>query len=166
MKNGILKRIKVIAMDVDGVMTDGRMVYGDDGRELKFFDSQDGYAVVRARAEGLKIAAISGKGGPAVMARLKELKYDKVYLNVPVKIMAYENMLKIFGVSDKEVCYIGDDIPDHTVLLRAGFGVAVANAAAEVKSAADLVTRRPGGRGAVREVVEKILKARGRWGAE
>ena len=158
-----LKKIKVLAMDVDGVMTDGRIIYDGNGRELKFFDVQDGYGIVRGRHAGLKTAVISARSCAAVKARTKDLKFDAVYLDAYPKIAAYEKMLKSFGVSDEAVCFIGDDIPDHAILSRVGFAVAVANAVPEIKKVADHVTQRPGGRGAVREVVEMILKARGLW---
>jgi 3-deoxy-D-manno-octulosonate 8-phosphate phosphatase (KDO 8-P phosphatase) len=164
--NAVLKKIKVIAMDVDGVMTDGRIIYDGNGRELKFFDVQDGYGISCARHAGLKTAVISARGCAAVRARVQDLKFDKVYLDVYPKITAYEKMLKSFGVSDQEVCFIGDDIPDHAILSRVGFAAAPANAAPEIRKIADHVTQRPGGRGAVREVVEMILKAQGRWGVK
>ena len=162
---GVLKNIKVIAMDVDGVMTDGRIIYDGNGKELKFFDVQDGYGIARARHAGLKTAIISARGCAAVRARARDLKFDKVYLDVHPKITAYEKMLKVFGVSDAEVCFIGDDIPDHAILSRVGFAAAPANAVPEIKKIADHVAQHAGGRGAVREVVEMILKAQGRWSA-
>lgn len=161
-----LKNIKVLAMDVDGVLTDGRIIYDGDGKELKFFDVQDGYGISRARRAGLMTAVISARGGKAVEARARDLKFDKVYLDAYPKINAYEDMLKAFDVKDAEVCFIGDDMPDHAILSRVGFAVAVANAAPEIKKIADHITRRRGGRGAVRDVVEKILKPRGLWGAD
>jgi len=160
-----LKQIKVIAMDVDGVMTDGRIIYDGAGQELKFFDVQDGYAIVRARKQGFKTAVISARSCPAVTARTTDLKFEKVYLDVYPKISAYEDLLKIFGVKDEEVCFIGDDLPDLAILKRAGFAVAVKNAAPEVKKIADFVTKHEGGRGAVREVIEKILKVQKKWSA-
>ena len=152
-------------MDVDGVMTDGRIIYDGLGRELKFFDVQDGYGIARARLAGLKIAIISARSCAAVKARAKDLKFDQVYLDAHPKIAAYEMMLKSFGVTDAEVCFIGDDIPDHAILSRVGFAAAPANAAPEIKKIADHVTRCSGGRGAVREVTEIILKAKGLWSA-
>jgi len=153
-------------MDVDGVLTDGRIIYDGDGKELKFFDVQDGYGISRARREGFKTAIISARCCTAVKARAKDLKFDKVYLDAYPKISAYERMLKVFDVSDEHVCFIGDDIPDHEILSRAGFAVAVANAVPEIKKIADHVTAHKGGRGAVREVVELILKAQGRWSVQ
>ncbi len=161
-----LKKIKVLAMDVDGVMTDGRIIYDGSGKELKFFDVQDGYGIARGRREGLKAAIISARSCPAVSARAQDLKFDAVYLDAFPKALAYEKMLRKFAVTDDEVCFIGDDLPDHAILARAGFAVAVFNAVPEIKKIADYVTRRPGGRGAVREVVEKILKAKGHWSVE
>ena len=161
-----LKKIKAIAMDVDGVMTDGRIIYDGNGQELKFFDVQDGYAIARARKEGLKTAVISARSSRAVRARTDDLKIDKVYLNAYPKLSAYEDLLKALKLKDEDVCFIGDDLPDIPVLRRAGLSVAVQNAAPEVKKTCDLVTRRNGGRGAVREVIEKILKAQGKWKLE
>jgi 3-deoxy-D-manno-octulosonate 8-phosphate phosphatase (KDO 8-P phosphatase) len=158
-----LNKIKLIAMDVDGVMTDGRIVYDGEGRELKFFDVQDGFAISKARHAGLKTAVISARGCPAVRARTRDLKIDKVYLDVYPKIGAYDKMLKNFGVKDEDVCFIGDDLPDLEILRRVGFAAAPANAVSEIRKAADFVSKRKGGRGAVRDIVEKILKIQGKW---
>jgi 3-deoxy-D-manno-octulosonate 8-phosphate phosphatase (KDO 8-P phosphatase) len=160
----ILKKIKVIAMDVDGVMTDGRIIYDGNGKELKFFDVKDGYGIARARHEGFKIVVISARSSAAVKARTKDLKFDQVYLDAHPKISAYEQMLKTLNVSDDAVCFIGDDIPDHAILLRVGFAAVPANAVPEIRKVADYVAKCSGGRGAVREIVEMILKAQGRWG--
>jgi len=161
-----LKNIKVCAMDVDGVLTDGRIVYDGLGRELKFFDVRDGCGISRLRKAGLKAAVISARSCRAVKARMDDLKIDAVYLAAYPKLAAYESMLEKFGVIDAEVCYIGDDLPDVPVLKRAGFAVAVANASGDVKKVVHYVTKNKGGRGAVREVIERILKAQGKWKAE
>ncbi len=158
-----LKRIKVLAMDVDGVLTDGRIVYDANGQELKFFDVQDGCGINRLRKAGLRTAVISARSCPAVKARTKDLKIDAVYLDVYPKMSAYEAMLKKFNVTDAEVCFIGDDLPDVAILKRVGLAAAPVNACAEVKAEADFITVKSGGRGAVRELVEKILKAQGKW---
>jgi len=161
-----LQKIKVVAMDVDGVLTDGRIIYDGMGRELKCFDVQDGCGIACLRKANLKTAVISARGCRAVRARTDDLKIDAVYLDAYPKIGAYEKMLKHFGVTDAEVCFIGDDLPDIMILKRAGFSVAVANASADVKKKVHYVTKHQGGRGAVREVVEKILKCQGKWKAE
>ncbi|NLE64677.1 MAG: HAD hydrolase family protein [Elusimicrobia bacterium] len=159
----ILKKIKLIAMDVDGVMTDGRIVFDDLGRELKFFDVKDGLAISLARRGGLKTAVISARGCRAVRARMKDLKIDKVYLDAYPKIKAFEKMLSALGVTGQEVCFIGDDLPDLEILGRVGMAACPADAASEVRAVADLVAKSKGGRGAVREIIEKILKAQGAW---
>ncbi|NTV29364.1 MAG: HAD hydrolase family protein [Candidatus Omnitrophica bacterium] len=161
-----LRKIKVIAMDVDGVMTDGRIVYDGAGRELKFFDVQDGYALSRARHNGLRTAVISARGCRAVKARMADLKIDKVYLDAYPKIGAYRKMLVAFGVKDEEVCFIGDDLPDFEILSQVGLAAAPANAATEIRRLSHLVSVRQGGRGAVRDIVEKILRAQGKWGVK
>lgn len=159
----ILSKIRVIAMDVDGVLTDGRIIFDAGGHELKFFDVKDGYAVAQARKAGFTTAVISARGCPAVRARMADLKIDKVYLNASPKLEAYEDLLRSTGAADDEVCYIGDDVPDLDILRRVGFSAAPCDAALEVKSAVRYVALARGGRGAVREVIETILKDRGQW---
>lgn len=161
-----LKNIKVLAMDVDGVLTEGHIVFDAMGRELKFFDAKDGMGINRFRKAGLLTAVISARGCKAVKSRTDDLKIDAVYLNAYPKLGAYEEMLKKFGVKDNEVCFVGDDLPDIPLFKRAGLAVAVADASADAKKHADYVTKSLGGRGAVREVVEKILKAQGKWMVE
>jgi 3-deoxy-D-manno-octulosonate 8-phosphate phosphatase (KDO 8-P phosphatase) len=158
-----MKNIKVVAMDVDGVLTDGRIVYDGMGRELKFFDVQDGCGIACLRKAGLKAAVISARSCRAVKARTGDLKIDAVYLDAYPKLQAYEDMLKKFKVTDADVCFVGDDLPDIPVFKRAGLAVAVANASDDAKKAAHMVTRKKGGRGAVREIIEKILKVQGKW---
>lgn len=158
-----IKKIKVLAVDVDGVLSDGRIVYDSDGRELKFFNVQDGFGLVLMRRLGFKTAIITARGSKVVEVRAADLKIDRVFQNAFPKMAAYEQMLAEFGVSDEEVCFIGDDLPDLRLLERAGFAVAVANATPEAKSAAHYVTRLPGGHGAVREAVDLILHTQGKW---
>lgn len=158
-----IKRIKLIALDVDGVLTDGKIVYDSNGGELKFFDVQDGFGIVLCRKAGLKVAILSARSAKPVTQRAKDLKVDRVYQNAYPKLGRYEEMLKDFKISDEQVCFVGDDLPDLPVLKRVGFPVAVANAAAEVKKSAVYVTKKNGGAGAVREVIELILKTQGAW---
>ncbi len=161
--NEKIKKIKVLAMDVDGVLTDGRIIINGDGSETKNFDVQDGFGLVLLKKAGLKTAVISARSAKAVTARTKDLIIDKVYQNAFPKIKAYETMLKALRVSDAEVCFIGDDLPDIPVLRRVGFAVAVPNAVVEVKRVCDHITTKSGGAGAVREVVELILKTQMKW---
>ena len=161
-----LKKIKVVAMDVDGVLTDGRIIIDSNGVEYKNFDVQDGFGIVFLRKCGIKTAVISARESGVIAHRTNDLKIDKVWVGVYPKISAYESMLKEFKVLDSEVCYIGDDLADLGVMDRSGFSVAVANAVFEVKQIADYVTARQGGHGAVREAIEMILQAQGYWGPQ
>lgn len=158
-----IKKIKVLALDVDGVLTDGKIIVTDDGKEIKNFDVQDGFGLVLLQRAGYKTAIISARAAPAVTARAQDLKIDKIYQNAYPKTEAYAHLLKDLQVSDEEVCFIGDDLPDGTILNRVGLAVAVANAVPEVKKKADYVTKNKGGAGAVREVVELILKSNRQW---
>lgn len=162
LKNKI-KKIKVLAVDVDGVLTDGKIVYDAKGQEIKFFDAHDGMGMVFAKRAGLKTAIISAKSVKAVKVRARDLEIDKVYQNAYPKLAAYGKMLEALKAKDEEVCFVGDDLPDMIVLERVGLAVAVKNAAPEVKAIADYETRNYGGNGAVREVVELILKSQGKW---
>jgi 3-deoxy-D-manno-octulosonate 8-phosphate phosphatase (KDO 8-P phosphatase) len=158
-----LKKIKCVAMDVDGVLTDGRIIIDSNGVETKNFDVQDGFGIVFLKKCGIKTAIISARKSGVIAHRAKDLKIDKVYAGVCPKLSAYERMLKEFKVLDEEVCFIGDDLPDLGVMRRCGVSVAVANAVSEVKQIADYVTVKGGGRGAIREIVELILQAQGHW---
>ncbi len=155
--------IDVLVIDVDGVLTDGRIVYADYGDELKFFDVQDGAGLVFWNRVGLKSAVITARKSRLVKRRAKELRVDFLAQGRLEKVPAYEEMLKQLGVRDEQVCAIGDDLMELPLLRRAGLAVAVPNAVEEVKRASAYVTRRFGGHGAVREVVELILKSKGLW---
>jgi len=157
------KRIKLLLLDIDGVMTDGHIIYGNYGDEIKNFDVHDGLGVMLVKRAGLKCAIITAKGSPVVKKRAKVLRIDKVYMDIHYKIRALPDIKRRFRVNEDEICYIGDDIIDVALLKRVGLAVAVANARDEVKQAAHYVTERSGGRGAVREICEIILKSQGKW---
>ena len=158
-----LKKIKLLALDVDGVLTDGKIIVNADGLETKEFDVQDGFAIVLLRKAGFKTAIISARSTKAVMFRAKDLKIDKIYQDAYPKLTAYERLLKELHLKDDQVCFMGDDLPDICLLKRAGLAVAVNNAREEVKNFAHYVTKNHGGKGAVREVIEMILKTHGKW---
>ncbi|MBF0503929.1 MAG: HAD-IIIA family hydrolase [Candidatus Omnitrophica bacterium] len=162
--NDALKKITVVAMDVDGVLTDGRIIVDSNGIESKNFDVQDGLGIVFLQKCGIKTAIISARKSGVVEYRAKDLMIDKIYVGVNPKLSAYENMLKEFNAQDAQVCFIGDDLTDLAVMRRCAVSVAPANAVFEVKEIADYVTVKKGGHGAVREIVELILKAQGHWG--
>ena len=158
-----LKKIKVFAMDLDGVLTDGRIIMDSNGVETKNFDVQDGFGIVFLKKCGIKTAVISARESGVAAHRVKDLKIDKAYIGVYPKQSAYESMLKEFKALDEEVCFIGDDVADLGIMRRCGVSVAVANAVFEIKQMADYVTVKKGGQGAVREAIELILKAQGHW---
>jgi 3-deoxy-D-manno-octulosonate 8-phosphate phosphatase (KDO 8-P phosphatase) len=162
----ILSKIKVVAMDVDGTLTDGRIIMDSNGTEFKNFDVQDGFGIVFLKKCGIKTVIISARHSDVVAYRAKDLKIDKIYVGVYPKLSAYENMLEEFNVPDQEVCFIGDDVADIGIMRRCGFAVAVANAVFEVKQIAHHVTSKRGGKGAVRETIELILQAQGHWSPE
>jgi 3-deoxy-D-manno-octulosonate 8-phosphate phosphatase (KDO 8-P phosphatase) len=161
------KKIRVLLMDVDGVLTDGRiwLLSRRDGTasEIKGFSAYDGAGLKLARAAGLRTGLITGRESTAVAVRARECEIEFVYQRKATKIESYEEILRLTGADEKEVAYVGDDLPDLSVLKRVGLAVAVANAAPEVKRAAHYVTARSGGEGAVREVIEIIVKAQGKW---
>ena len=159
-----LKRIQLLLCDVDGVLTDGSVFIGG-AAEFKSFNIQDGLGLVLWRRAGLKTGWVSARPSAATKLRARELKIDFLIQQTDrqSKVAAVEKLLAQTCLSWAEVCFVGDDIVDLGPLQRAGVAVAVANAVREVKAAAHRVTRAAGGRGAVREVVEMILKAQGRW---
>jgi 3-deoxy-D-manno-octulosonate 8-phosphate phosphatase (KDO 8-P phosphatase) len=150
-------------MDVDGVLTDGGVCYIDGDREAKRFDVKDGVGLWMARRAGLRTGLITGRSGAMITRRATELKMDEVHMRALDKLAAYRAILGRQRLGDAQVCYIGDDLIDLPILARVGLPVAVADAHPEVERRAPFVTRAPGGRGAVREVIEAILKAQGRW---
>ena len=158
-----IEKIKVVCLDVDGVLTNGKIVLDDTGRDIKAFDAKDGLGVHLLRKAGIKTAIISAKSSGAIDFRAKDLKIDRVYQDAYPKNEAFEDMLNFFGIRDEDVCFIGDDLPDICIFRRAGLAIAPQNASFEAKQEADYVTERYGGDGAVREAIELILKGQGKW---
>jgi 3-deoxy-D-manno-octulosonate 8-phosphate phosphatase (KDO 8-P phosphatase) len=156
------KRVRLLLCDVDGVLTDATVFIGEE-REMKQFHIRDGLGLVALRRQGLKVGWISGRPSPATTRRAKELKIDFLKQEKGSKVRVVESLLAKTGFRWDEVCYVGDDIVDLGVLKRAGVAVAVADAVAEARAAADYVTSADGGHGAVREVVERILQAQNKW---
>ncbi|PYV56552.1 MAG: 3-deoxy-D-manno-octulosonate 8-phosphate phosphatase [Acidobacteria bacterium] len=160
-------QIKVLLMDVDGTMTDGSvtLLSQNDGSalEIKTFDAHDGQGLTLAHTAGLRTGCITGRQSSALMRRAQEMKMDFIYMKQPLKMPAYEEILRKAGVADFAVGYIGDDLPDIPLMKRAGLAVAVGDAVPEVKKAAHYTTKALAGRGAVREAVELILKSKGIW---
>jgi 3-deoxy-D-manno-octulosonate 8-phosphate phosphatase (KDO 8-P phosphatase) len=156
-------RVELLVLDVDGVLTDGSIVYGDDGVEVKAFHVRDGSGLKLWQREGKRAAVISGRTSRAVEVRAAELGIDPVIQGTPDKLAAYRQLLAGAGLGPEQVCFVGDDLPDLPLLVNCGLAVAVADACPEVRAEAHYVTRARGGRGAVREVIELILRRQGRW---
>lgn len=159
-----LANIKLLAMDVDGTLTEGQMIVLD-GQQLKVFNVYDGLGTRLAINAGLKIAWVTGNASKAVTDRADSLGVTEVYQGARYKSDAIDALAARYGVEVSEIAYMGDDLNDLPAFDRAGVSIAVANAVDEVKARADIVTERGGGHGAVREVIELILKARGEWEA-
>ena len=154
-------KVSVLLVDVDGVLTDGRIIYAEHGDELKCFDVQDGAGLVFWHRAGLKSAIISGRTSKLVKRRAKEMRVDFLQQGKLLKLPAYEQMLKRFRVRDEQVCAMCDDVMELPIALRVGLAVAVPNAVEEIRRVSHYVTHRSGGHGAVREIVDLILKAKG-----
>lgn len=155
--------IKLLLMDCDGVLTDGRLWLTEDGDEQKSFNTKDGLGLDLLHRAGLKSGIITGRSSKAVARRASELGIEFVRQGDPEKIEAFEEVLRLAGVDDDQVAFIGDDLTDIPLMERSELSVAVADAVDEARSAAHYVTRAKGGCGAVREVIEIILKSQGRW---
>ena len=167
---GLKKRaaqVKVLLMDVDGTMTDGgvMLLSQPDGSalEIKKFDAHDGQGLTLAHTAGIRTGCITGRESAALLRRANEMKMEFIYMKQPLKMPAYEEILKKAGVSDAEVSYVGDDLPDIPLLRRVGLAVAVGDAVPEVKKAAHYATKALAGHGAIREAIELILKSKGIW---
>ena len=156
-------QVRVVILDVDGVLTDGTAYYMDDGSEMVAFNVQDGSGIKYLHRAGLQTALITGRSLAAVRYRVEVLGIDELVQGAKRKMPAYEELKKEMRFSDEEACYAGDDLPDLPLIRRVGLGVAVKNSRPELKEEADLVTEHAGGHGAVRELAEFILKARGDW---
>src|SRR5271154_2264784 len=167
------RKIKLFLMDVDGTLTDGGVclisstsVDGDEHSsvsEMKVFNAQDGQGLSLAHTMGIQTGFITGRSSPAVARRAEELKVTFVYLGQAKKTEAFEECMRKAGVTEEEVAYMGDDLPDIPLARRAGLAICVADGAPELKAICHFVTRRLAGRGTAREVIELILKAQGRW---
>lgn len=156
-------RIKLLLMDCDGVLTDGRLWLTADGEEQKAFHTHDGLGLSLLHRAGLRSGVISGRNSAALARRAGELGVEFVRQGDPEKISAFEEVLRQAGVDEDEVAFVGDDLTDIPIMRRVEFAVAVADAVDETRAVAHYVTRAHGGHGAVREAIEIILRSQGRW---
>ncbi len=157
------RKIRWILLDVDGAMTDGGITYNSQGVESKTFHVRDGHGIKLAQRAGLRFAVITGRESSVVDHRAKELGIDEIHQGAKKKIVAYDELTRRLKLSDEEMAFIGDDLIDLPVFRRVGLSAVVADADPETKEQADLVLTQPGGRGAVREFIELILKAQDKW---
>jgi 3-deoxy-D-manno-octulosonate 8-phosphate phosphatase (KDO 8-P phosphatase) len=162
-------QVQLLLMDVDGTLTNGdvTLLSQPDGSalEIKTFDAHDGQGLTLAVTAGLRTGCITGRESSALLRRAREMKMEFIYMKQPLKMPAYEEILRKAGVSDAAVAYMGDDLPDIPLMLRTGLAVAVGDAVPEVKKIAHYTTKALAGRGAVREAIELILKSKGIWEA-
>lgn len=158
-----LKKIKFIILDVDGVLTDGKIIIGSDKTEYKNFNVRDGTGVTLGHYAGLKFAIISGRYSKVISIRAKELGIDHVFQNVAEKIKSYENLKRKLKLKDDEICFIGDEIIDIPIMEKCGFSAAPADCVKEIKKYADYICSNKGGEGCAREIIEMVIKARGQW---
>ena len=166
MTNSILfakaRKIKMLLLDVDGVMTNGQILLTPQGEELKFFSIHDGYGMVCAMKSGIRLGIISGRSSPAIRMRCEELKITDLYMDTMDKLPVFNQILEKHKLHPQDVAYIGDDVPDLPVLLKVGLSAAPQNAHIEVKKQVDLVLKKSGGDGAVRELIDFLLLAQGK----
>jgi len=158
-----LAKIRLLLLDVDGVMTDGRIIYDDRGGETKAFDVRDGHGLKLLQRAGIRVGIITGRQSPVVDRRASELGIELVYQGAKDKLLPFREILAKTGLTADAVAYVGDDLPDLPVLRRVGFAATVADGMTELKPHVHYITRAPGGRGAVREICDLLLQAGGHW---
>jgi 3-deoxy-D-manno-octulosonate 8-phosphate phosphatase (KDO 8-P phosphatase) len=157
------QRVQLILMDADGVLTDGKIIFFSGGNEAKMFDSKDGVGIRLAQRAGLKTGVISGRESEALLRRCEELGMDEIHQRVFEKLGAYEEILARLGLTDEDCCFIGDDLVDAPVLKRVGLPVGVADGHPALSPLLAYVTERAGGSGAVRETIDLVIRAQGKW---
>jgi 3-deoxy-D-manno-octulosonate 8-phosphate phosphatase (KDO 8-P phosphatase) len=155
-----LRAIRLLLLDVDGVMTDGGIYFSDRGDELKKFDTHDGYGIAKLQKSGVQVGILTGRTSQLVLKRAEELGIAEVHQDIERKLDVYEQVKRKLNVTDAEVAYVGDDEPDVPVMQKVGFAACPSNAVTAVRKEADFVCKNKGGEGAVREVVDLILASR------
>lgn len=158
-----INKIKLLLLDVDGVLTDGGIILGESDQEFKIFNIKDGLGIKLAQAAGLEVGIITGRASAAVQRRAEDLGIKILFQGQSDKRAAYEQIRANLGLGDHEIAYVGDDLNDLPVLRRVGVRCTVADASEDVKREADYISQLPGGKGAVREIIEWILKRQGKW---
>ncbi len=163
MTHSILPTIELLLLDVDGVLTTGQVVYSDSGKEIKAFNVKDGFGLRMAMDNGIRVGIVTGRSSAALLHRCRNLGINLIFDNVSDKAAKLPDITGQTGIKAEQMAFIGDDLPDIPLMRRVGLAVAVADAVPEVIAMADMVTTAKGGCGAVREICEKLLKARKDW---
>jgi 3-deoxy-D-manno-octulosonate 8-phosphate phosphatase (KDO 8-P phosphatase) len=158
-----VKKIKLLLLDVDGVLTDGRIIYDSRGHDMKFFDVHDGLGIYALRRVGIKTILITAKGSRAIKPRARDMQVAEIFENISPKTAVLDKILRKYRLKADQVCFVGDDLVDLGLMKKVGFSVAVFNAVPEIKQIANYITLKEGGRGAVREIAELILKSQDHW---
>lgn len=158
-----LTRINTFIFDVDGVLTDGLLYCFSDGEQVRAFNIKDGFAIKHAIRQGYRVAVISGKDEPGVRKRLKQLDIEDIFLGVEEKVDTFEDYIYMQGIHPATVAYMGDDMPDYEVMERCGLRACPADAAEDIKEISTFISSKKGGRGAVRDLIEQIMKAQDKW---
>jgi 3-deoxy-D-manno-octulosonate 8-phosphate phosphatase (KDO 8-P phosphatase) len=153
------RKIKMLLLDVDGVMTNGQVLLTSEGEELKHFSIHDGFGIVCAIKAGIRIGIISGRSSPSLKLRCDELKIEDLYMDRMDKLPVFQQILEKYKLSPDEMAFIGDDVPDLPILMRVGLSAAPKNAHSDVKTRVDFLLQRRGGEGAVREFIDFLLAA-------
>ena len=157
------RQVRLVLLDSDGVLTDGRIIVTSDGAEARSFDVRDGHGIRMGQAAGLSFGVISGRESRALTARAEELGFEEIHQGVHDKLGLVRELVAGRGLEPRAVCFVGDDLIDIAAMRYCGLAVAPADAIEEVRDVAQLVTEREGGRGAVREVIDMLLRASGSW---
>ncbi|MFH1980285.1 MAG: HAD hydrolase family protein [Pseudomonadota bacterium] len=160
-----LAAVRLVLLDVDGVLTEGRIVYSDSGEEIKSFSVRDGYGIRLMLNAGIQVGIITGRRSAALRHRCRDLGIEMVHEGARQKAPLLATIMADTGQAATAIAFVGDDLPDLPIMTRVGCAVAVADAHEELRGRADMVTAAPGGRGAVRELAEALLKAQGKWDA-
>lgn len=159
----IAKNIKLLILDVDGVLTDGSIILDNEGNEFKVFNVRDGHGIKMLEKTGIQVAIITGRYSKVVERRAKELGIKEVYQRCHIKSIAFDHLIEKLGLSPEEIAYAGDDIVDIPLFRRVGLSIAVSDATDETKKEAMVITENRGGKGAVREICEFLIRSKGLW---
>jgi len=158
-----MRKVKLLLLDVDGVLTNGTITYNAKGKEIKSFSVKDGLGLRLLMDAGIQVGIITGRSSEALAARCKDLGIDLLFDGIKDKVKALETILKQTGIEASQTAFAGDDLPDICVMKRVGLAITVSDASPDVMGFAHIITSKKGGKGAIREVCENILKAKGRW---